>query len=108
MLKHIENSKFLKKTSNFLINQIVGIMSLNWLFLFAVTYGKYGWDVGEPISYLTSLTVDLMIIAGFFNLNESLSISVHYEHMKIMYRVNSTVRYAQLRAILAANQRHLM
>lgn len=40
-----------------LINVMMGGMILNWIFLFGVTYGKYGWDVGEPISYLTGLTV---------------------------------------------------
>jgi len=25
---------------------LIALMSVNWIFLFAVTYGKYGWDVG--------------------------------------------------------------
>lgn len=51
---------------------MLGLMSLNWGFLFAVTYGKYGWDVGEPLSYLTSIGVDLLALLGLFNLNNSL------------------------------------
>lgn len=51
---------------------LVALMTVNWGFLFAVTYGKYGWDVGEPLSYLTSLTVDLIAMMGFFKAEESL------------------------------------
>lgn len=29
-----------------LMTNILALMSINWVFLFAVTYGKYGWDVG--------------------------------------------------------------
>jgi len=43
-------------------------MSLNWGFLFAVTYAKYGWDVGEPLSYLASIGVDLVALLGMFNM----------------------------------------
>ena len=43
-------------------------MGLNWAFLFGITYGKYGWDVGEPVSYLTGLGVDLLAMGGIFNL----------------------------------------
>lgn len=51
---------------------MLALMSINWAFLFGVTYGKYGWDVGEPISYLTALGVDLIAMAGIFNLEEEL------------------------------------
>lgn len=51
---------------------MLALMSINWVFLFGVTYGKYGWDVGEPISYLTALGVDLVAMAGIFNLEEEL------------------------------------
>ena len=43
-------------------------MSTNWIFLFAVTYGKYGWDVGQPLSYLTDLGVDLTAMLGIFKM----------------------------------------
>lgn len=43
-------------------------MTLNWGFLFGVTYGKYGWDVGEPLSYLTTIGVDLIALSGLFDL----------------------------------------
>ena len=53
-------------TSRELLYKIIGLMSANWVFLFAITYGRYGWDVGEPVSYLTSLTVDLIAMMGIF------------------------------------------
>ena len=51
---------------------MLGLMSLNLAFLFAITYGKYGWDVGQPVSYLTSIGVDLLALLGLFNLNTKL------------------------------------
>ena len=47
---------------------MMALMALNWAFLIGVTYGKYGWDVGEPISYLSALGVDLAAMAGVFDL----------------------------------------
>jgi len=41
-------------------------MSLNWVFLFALTYGGYGWDVGEPLSYLVGASVDVVAMMGLF------------------------------------------
>lgn len=49
------------------------MMSVNWVFLFYLTYAKYGWDVGEPVSYLTGLGVDLAAITGLFEANNALS-----------------------------------
>lgn len=47
-------------------------MSLNWIALFAITYGKYGWDVGEPISYLTDLSVDLIAMMRIFKFEQEI------------------------------------
>ena len=47
---------------------MTALMSGNFIFLFAVTYGGYGWDVGEPLSYLTAVGVDLLALLGWFNL----------------------------------------
>jgi hypothetical protein len=44
------------------------IMTSNWVFLYAVTFGYYGWDVGEPISYLTGVGVDLLALLRVFEL----------------------------------------
>jgi hypothetical protein len=60
------------KPSRIFTIRMLALMSINWAFLFGVTYGKYGWDVGEPISYLTALGVDLVAMAGIFNLEEEL------------------------------------
>ena len=51
---------------------MLAIMSTNWVFLFCITYLKFGWDVGEPVSYLTSLGVDLAAMIGFFDVEKSL------------------------------------
>ena len=45
---------------------LIALMTINWAFLFGITYGKYGWDVGEPLSYLTSLSVELIAMLGIF------------------------------------------
>jgi|LakMenEpi03Aug12_release.lakeMendotaPanAssembly.Ray.scaffolds.fasta_scaffold463660_1 hypothetical protein len=55
------------------MKRIVAMMSINWIFLFYLTYGKYGWDVGEPVSYLSGLGIDLAAIAGIFETNSALS-----------------------------------
>ncbi len=52
--------------------RMMALMTLNWALLFGVTYGKYGWDVGEPISYLSALAVDLAAMAGVFDLEKQL------------------------------------
>jgi hypothetical protein len=54
-------------THNFTV-RMAALMGLNWAFLFAITYAKYGWDVGEPVSYLTGLGVDLLAMGGVFDL----------------------------------------
>lgn len=48
------------------MRKILAYLSVNWVFLFYLTYGKYGWDVGEPVSYLTGLSVDLIAMMGLF------------------------------------------
>jgi hypothetical protein len=48
--------------------RMLALMTINWGVLFSITYAKYGWDVGEPVSYLTSLGVDLAAMMGFFDL----------------------------------------
>lgn len=55
---------------------MLALMGLNWAFLFAITYGKYGWDVGEPVSYLSALGVDLAAMAGFFDLEKQLEMKI--------------------------------
>lgn len=47
--------------------RMMALMGINWAFLFGVTYGGYGWDVGEPVSYLSALGVDLAAMGGWFD-----------------------------------------
>lgn len=47
-------------------------MTANWVFLFSVTYGGYGWDVGEPLSYLTGLFVDIIAMMNIFRTEEKI------------------------------------
>ena len=53
---------------NSFINKMSVIMGTNWIFLYIITFGYYGWDVGEPISYLTAVGVDLFAMLGLFDL----------------------------------------
>jgi hypothetical protein len=46
------------------------LMGANWLFLYVVTFGYYGWDVGEPISYLTTATVDLLVLLRYYDIEK--------------------------------------
>ncbi len=50
------------------VKKMTLIMASNWVFLYAVTFGYYGWDVGEPISYLTGVGVDLLALLRVFEL----------------------------------------
>lgn len=59
---------------------MLSIMTTNWLVLFGITYLKYGWDVGEPVSYLTSLTVDLAAMIGYFDLEKSIQEKIGMEN----------------------------
>lgn len=50
------------------INRMSLLMGANWVFLYIVTFGYYGWDVGEPISYLTLVGVELLAMLRVFDL----------------------------------------
>lgn len=65
--------------TNVFVIRMMALMSLNWGFLFAVTYAKYGWDVGEPLSYLTSISVDLAAMLGLFDLEQRLKMWMEVE-----------------------------
>ena len=53
-MAHNKSIKFSKVLMALSIGQFVG--------LFYITYGLWGWDVGEPVSYLIALTVDLWLV----------------------------------------------
>ncbi len=50
------------------MKKITLLMSANWMMLFGITFGLYGWDVGEPVSYLTAAGVDLLALGGIYEL----------------------------------------
>ena len=87
------------KPSNQFVSQIIGLMSMQWVFLFAVTYGKYGWDVGEPLSYLSSLGVDLIAMMGIFELENAIQTRLKDGHrwMSSVMNFPSMYRMAQWR-----------
>lgn len=67
---------------------LVALMSVNWIFLFGVTYGGYGWDVGEPLSYLTNLAVDLIAMLGIFNMDQVIEKTGKQDFQNIALRMN--------------------
>ena len=70
------------------MKRIISLMSVNWVFLFYLTYGKYGWDVGEPVSYLTGLGVDLAAITGLFESNNALTLEREKNKLAIQELLN--------------------
>jgi hypothetical protein len=49
---------------------MITAMGIQWVCLFGITFGLYGWDVGEPISYLSGLIVDLALFLGYMGMEE--------------------------------------
>lgn len=49
---------------------MITAMAVQWVFLFVITFGVYGWDTGEPLSYLSGLTVDLALFLGYLGMEE--------------------------------------
>ena len=76
--KTIFNFEVMKKLKaqnpvNQFINKMSLLMGTNWVFLYIITFGYYGWDVGEPISYLTSVGVDLLAMLRWYDLEQRLT-----------------------------------
>lgn len=71
-----------------LVTNLVALMTLNWMFLFGVTYGGYGWDTGEPLSYLTNLAVDLIAMLGIFNMDEVIEKTGKQDFHNVAQRMN--------------------
>ena len=68
----INSIKLAHPVNNF-VNKMSILMGTNWIFLYVITFGYYGWDVGEPISYLTAVGVDLLAMLGWFDLEKKLN-----------------------------------
>lgn len=75
------------------MNRLLGLMSFQWIFLFAVTYGKYGWDVGEPLAYLSSLSVDLLAMMGLFEMEKALNDKLKHNHELVSAVMNFPAVY---------------
>lgn len=75
------------KTRGMMAN-VIALMAVNWGVLFAITYGKYGWNVGQPLSYLTSLGVDLLAMMGIFSVNEQLEKVAKQDWNQVVLRMN--------------------
>lgn len=45
---------------------IIFTLTANFGFLFYITYFYSGWDLGEPLSYLMGLGIDLIALMGVF------------------------------------------
>ena len=68
----IMNKIQLANPVNNFVNKMSILMGANWVFLYVITFGYYGWDVGEPISYLSAVGVDLLAMLGWFDLEKRL------------------------------------
>jgi hypothetical protein len=55
------------------VKKMTLLMGANWIFLYVVTFGYYGWDVGEPISYLSAVGVDLLAMLKVFEMDERIN-----------------------------------
>lgn len=79
--------------------KLLTLMSANWIILFGITYGKYGWDVGEPIAYLTNLGVDLVAMIGYFEMDSSMEKKIERERNVVSHQLNmhSTKQIAEWR-----------
>lgn len=67
---------------------LIALMTINWAFLFGITYGAYGWDVGEPVSYLTALAVQLIAMMGIFSMNDVIEKTGKEDWKNIATRMN--------------------
>lgn len=85
---------------------LIALMSFNWAFLFGVTYGKYGWDVGEPLSYLTSLGVDLIAMLGIFSMNDVIERTGRQDWKEIAGRMNLESVLKSREFLIAYSKRH--
>lgn len=73
------------------------LMGANWVFLYGITFGLYGWDVGEPISYLTSAGVDLLALLKYFDLEKRMGYEQAVNEGKWMGLLNLATQRRQQR-----------
>lgn len=70
------------------VKKMTLLMGANWAFLYVITFGYYGWDVGEPISYLSAVGVDLLAMLKVFELDERIKLEVGYNEGRWMGLLN--------------------
>ena len=85
---------------------LIFFMSLNWVFLFGITYGGYGWDVGEPLSYLTLLTVELIAMLGIFSMDDDVESKGKEDWKNIATRMNLESLLRTREYLIAYSKRH--
>ncbi len=85
---------------------LIALMSVNWFFLFGVTYGGYSWNVGEPLSYLTMLGVDLVAMLGIFEMNNEVENTGKADWRAIVNRMNLKSLLRNREFLIAYGKRH--
>lgn len=70
------------------VKKMTLLMGANWVFLYVVTFGYYGWDVGEPISYLSAVGVDLLALLRVFELEERINYELGFNEGRWMGLLN--------------------
>mgnify|MGYP000904790057 FL=1 len=54
------------------VKKLTLAMGANWIFLYVITFGYYGWDVGEPVSYIETSVFELLALLRYFDLEKKL------------------------------------
>ncbi|KAL4489396.1 hypothetical protein ABPG72_002692 [Tetrahymena utriculariae] len=68
-LQKIEDESRSKSLSN--VKQLIGLQVVQFGFLFYLTYGLYGWDFAEPVSYVLGLGSEAYILYHFIKHRKS-------------------------------------
>lgn len=88
------------------VNKMSLLMGANWVFLYVVTFGYYGWDVGEPLSYLSAVGVDLLAFLKWYNLEQKVEEEVMVREGKQIGLLNLSAQKRWHRWIHCYLRRH--
>ena len=106
-LSKFYNTKFFENgKARSLMANLIALMSVNWVFLFGITYGAYEWDVGEPLSYLTFLAVELIAMLGIFSMNDFVERTGKEDWKNIATRMNLESLLRTREYLIAYSKRH--
>lgn len=61
--------KKVRKDSEKMPKLMLTAMALQWLGLAVITYGVADWNLGEPISYISGITIDLLLFIGLLSMD---------------------------------------